>query len=175
MDALDVASLVLLYGFVITAVAMDFDRMKISNRLIVAGLVVSLFLRIGQGGVLEFIPYLWNISFPVIMLYLFYLIGVLGAGDIKLFSVIGGFVNFRELVMCMVTAFLVGAVISLIKMLVCGKWKAQLYAGGVYLLSLLLGKYQPYERNPEDQTNQIHFSLSILIGLCISAIFPLFG
>lgn len=150
---------------------MDFDRMKISNRLILAGLAVSLVLCIWRGGGSKVIPYLWNIIFPVIALYLFYLIGALGAGDVKLFSVIGGFVNFKELVSCMVFAFLAGAVISLIKMLACGKWKEQLFTGGVYFLSLFLGNFHPYGRNPENQANQIHFSLSILIGLFISEIF----
>lgn len=173
MDVLHVTSVVLLYIFVITAAAMDLDRMKISNRLILAGLVVSLILRMVQDGVSGLVPYLWNIIFPVIVLYLLYLIGALGAGDIKLFSLIGGFVNFKELVACMAASFLVGAVFSLLKMLACGKWKEQLFAGGSYFLSLFFGEFYRYERDPEDQTNQIHFSLSILIGLCVSAIFPL--
>ena len=67
------------------------------NRLIIMGLFLSMAFGIVLGGMPRIIQVLLNISIPVIMLYLFYLIGVLGAGDIKLFSVIGGFTNLKTL------------------------------------------------------------------------------
>lgn len=173
LDVLSIASEVLLFGFVITATAMDFYRMKISNRLILAGLISSLFLRIGQGGWMELFPYLWNITFPVIALYLFYLSGCLGAGDIKLFSVIGGFTNFICLTQCMLAAFLVGAVLSLAKMLYCGNFRSRMYSGGVYLVSLFLGKYKKYDRKQEENSNLIHFALAIFLGLLLVTVHPL--
>lgn len=173
LDALGIASGVLLYGIVIIAVAMDFYRMRISNRLILAGLISSLILRIGQGGWMELFPYLWNITFPVITLYLFYLSGCLGAGDIKLFSVIGGFTSFIFLTQCMLASFLIGAVLSLAKMLYCGSFRSQMYSGGVYLLSLVLGKYEKYDRKREDGGNLIHFALAVFLGLCLVTIYRL--
>lgn len=68
------------------------------------------------GGMPRIIQVLLNISIPVIMLYLFYLIGVLGAG-ISNFSVIGGFTNLKTLTDCVLAAFVAGAVIAVLKML----------------------------------------------------------
>ena len=88
------ASVLTLYAILIVAVVQDITSMRISNRLIIMGLFLSMAFGIVLGGMPRIIQVLLNISIPVIMLYLFYLIGVLGAGDIKLFSVIGGFTNF---------------------------------------------------------------------------------
>ena len=83
------------------AVIQDFMYMKISNRLILMGVLFSLAFGFMTGGLKQIIFVLANVSFPVIVLYLLYLLGVLGAGDIKLFSIIGGFTNFRLLISCM--------------------------------------------------------------------------
>lgn len=165
MDAWNEASGLLLYGFVIAAVAMDFYHMRISNRLILVGLIISLICRIGQDGISVVIPYLGNIVFPVVCLYLFYLIGILGAGDIKLFSVIGGFVNFKKLVQCMMLSFAAGAVLALLKLMVSGSLRTRLCSGLQYMADLFRGKIQPYERMEGRNGNLMHFSLAIFLGL----------
>ena len=108
------ASVLTLYAILIVAVVQDITSMRISNRLIIMGLFLSMAFGIVLGGMPRIIQVLLNISIPVIMLYLFYLIGVLGAGDIKLFSVIGGFTNLKTLTDCVLAAFVAGAVICAI-------------------------------------------------------------
>ena len=97
MISMQGASVLTLYAILIVAVVQDITSMRISNRLIIMGLFLSMAFGIVLGGMPRIIQVLLNISIPVIMLYLFYLIGVLGAGDIKLFSVIGGFTNFKNI------------------------------------------------------------------------------
>ena len=164
LDAFSASDLVLLL-FVVTAVVSDFRRMKISNRLIFIGILIALGFRISQYGIREAIYVLWNISFPVILLYLFYLLGALGAGDVKLFSLIGSFVNFKELVWTIVFAFGIAALFSLAKMLQTGLLFAGLKDGGGYLLGVLRGNRHPYPRCDLDSHNLIHFSLSMALGL----------
>jgi len=101
------------YGFVIIAVGMDLKYTRISNRLILVGMGMALIQRLLCEGISGVLTAIFQISFPVIVLYLLFLIGALGAGDIKLFSVIGGFVNFKVLMWCMIYAFMVAAVFSL--------------------------------------------------------------
>ena len=82
------------------AVAADFREMRISNRLIASGLMMGLALRIlGEGGA-GIVHFLVNISIPVILLFLLFQLRVIGAGDIKLFSVAGGFLSMRQLFIC---------------------------------------------------------------------------
>ena len=57
-----------------------------------------------------------NISIPVIVLYLLFQLRALGAGDIKLFSVVGAYVFTYELINIMSLAFLFGGVIGASKM-----------------------------------------------------------
>ena len=99
------------------AVAADFREMRISNRLIASGLMMGLALRIlGEGGA-GIVHFLVNISIPVILLFLLFQLRVIGAGDIKLFSVAGGFLSMRQLLYVILAAFVAAAVIGLGKLL----------------------------------------------------------
>ena len=127
------------------AVVTDFRRMKISNRLIASGLIWGFVLRfIGEGST-GIVHFLVNISIPVILLFLFFQLRVLGAGDIKLFSVVGGFVTTDRLLLVIAAAFLAGGVIGAVKLL---------------YLKATTGSFGKGR-------TLIHFSLAVLIGYCI--------
>lgn len=170
MDALRASDLVLL-GILILAVILDFHSMKISNRLIFIGIILALAIQIWGNGLPNVAYVLWNISFPVIMLYLFYLVGAIGAGDVKLFSVIGGFFNFRELVLCMIASFALGALFSLGKMLYLGTFLRGIQRGLRYFRGLLKGEQGVYERDYRHKTNLIHFSMAILLGAVFAKVY----
>lgn len=167
LDVVQITSVLVLLVILFLAVAEDFVRMKISNRLILAGLLTALIFQIYAGGIKAVVSYLGNISFPVITLYLLFLAGIIGAGDIKLFSVIGGFVNFTELVQCMLFAFLAGGLICAGKLVFSKTAKVQLFGGFCYLRGLLEGNFVPYDRQSWQGKNLIHFSLPITIGYLI--------
>ena len=138
MISMQGASVLTLYAILIVAVVQDITSMRISNRLIIMGLFLSMAFGIVLGGMPRIIQVLLNISIPVIMLYLFYLIGVLGAGDIKLFSVIGGFTNLKTLTDCVLAAFVAGAVIAVLKMLYMRNLRISLFKAQVFLREILL-------------------------------------
>lgn len=98
------------------AVVMDFGNEKISNRLIVSGLFWGLAFRLLGEGSAALVHFLVNISIPVILLFLLFQMRAVGAGDIKLFSVVGGFLTTEQLLYVMFAAFAAGAVIGLIKL-----------------------------------------------------------
>lgn len=66
------------------------------------------------------VHFLVNISIPVILLFLLFQMRVIGAGDIKLFSMAGGFLSTKQLVYLMVTSFLVAAVVGVGKLVYIG-------------------------------------------------------
>lgn len=139
----------MLLAILILAVAMDFRKQKISNRLIAFGLFSGLILRILGEGSIGIVHFLVNISIPVILLFLLFWLRALGAGDIKLFSVVGGFLETRQLFWVLITAFLAAAIIG---------------TGKVLYLNLS-GQYHGKGKT------LIHFSLAILIGY----LFVIFG
>lgn len=79
------------------AVVMDFGNGRISNRLIVSGLIWGLAFRLLGEGSAGAVHFLMNISIPVILLFLLFSLCILGAGDIKLFSIAGGFLTLTQL------------------------------------------------------------------------------
>lgn len=84
------------------------------------------------------IPFwLIQVSIPVILFFMAFQIGGLGAGDIKLFSVIAGFLTMKDMWTCIVAAFLAGAVLSIGKIIFAKRMK---------------------------QPHTIHFSVPILAG-----------
>ena len=95
---------------------MDFQTGKISNRLIVSGLIWGLAFRLMGDGMAGVLPFLIHISIPVILFILLFQIRAIGAGDIKLFSVVGGFLSIRQLVYLVLTAFVVAAGIGVLKL-----------------------------------------------------------
>jgi prepilin peptidase CpaA len=163
LDAFTVSDVVLLL-LVVTAVVLDFWCFKISNRLIAAGYLLAFAIRLAQGGVQGVLTVLWNISFPVIILYLFYRMRAIGAGDVKLFSMIGGFMNFHEVVWCIVVSFVIGAVFSLAKLLYYHNLLEGLKSGGSYLWGLMGGNLREYRPAGDTKQHVIHFSLAIFLG-----------
>ncbi len=135
----------MLLGLLCWAAYTDMVRTKVSNRLILLGLFIGLVFRIFGEGKTGILIYALHISIPVVVLYLLFQLHALGAGDIKLFSVIGAFVTTEQLVEIIVWAFVVGAS--------CGALK-------------LLYKYHIL-RGVNGKITQIHFSPAILIAYLI--------
>ena len=175
MNEMQTASILTLYMILFTAVIQDFMCMKISNRLILMGLFCSIAFGISIGGVPQIIYILWNISFPVIILYLLYVLGILGAGDIKLFSVIGGFTNFNMLMNCMLASFVAGAVISVVKMLYHRNLSVSLLKGQIFMKEILRGNISSYRKTWAEESNLMHFSLAILIGVVAAQAYNYWG
>ncbi len=146
---------------------MDIQSFQISNRLIVSGLFLGLFLQILESGVKGASVFLLNVSVPVILFYLLFLIHALGAGDIKLFSMIGGIWGFQILCKIIAVSFLVGAVMSLYKLLRHRNLISRLLVLKSYVCQVIrTGSLSEYPQ--EFQENHvIHFSIAILIGYAI--------
>ena len=124
------------------AAVTDFQNGKVSNRLIVLGWVAGLWFRILGQGAIGIMQFLVCSSIPVILLYFLFQLRALGAGDIKLFSVVGSFVTLRQLGFIIITSFLAGAAIGVGK-IIC--------------------RNVSHEQVRRERT-LIHFSIAILIG-----------
>lgn len=119
--------------------------MRISNRLIASGLVWGLAFRLMEEGIAGMVHFLMNISIPVILLFLLFQMRALGAGDIKLFSVAGGFLTTRQLMYLIVAAFFTAGIIGV---------------GKIVYQKKITGTYRK-------NRTRIHFSIAILISYFI--------
>lgn len=163
LDVMGITSNLLLYILLSIAVVQDFRQTKISNRLILSGIFIGFLLTLFGRGADHIAWILLGIILPVIFLYIFYLMGVLGAGDIKLFSMLGTFLNLKQLLASVLLACIFGAIISFIKL--CQK--RQLFAGIARGIAYFYEIYQGgrYAYSYKNQDNIIHFSVAILLGV----------
>lgn len=157
---------VLLLSLLITAALQDIRSGIISNRLIATGLVIGFVIQITEYQVRGIYYYLRNISVPVILLYLLFQMRVLGAGDIKLFSMIGSIVTIQELGRCILFGFAAGGLMAFILLAADRRRWERLKCGGRYLIqTVLTGRLKPYVPPETGEVCPFPFSVPILFGV----------
>lgn len=80
-------------------------------------MVLSLIRNIYIYGSIGVLHFSINAIIPFVVCFIFYLLHLFGAGDIKLFSIISSFYNFKFCLFVMTVALVIGAVFSIIKMI----------------------------------------------------------
>lgn len=163
--------LIFLLLVLLIAVVWDFQKGKIPNLLVLCGMLVGAFRFIYNQDIETIFIHIPGIFFPLILLFPLYKIGTLGAGDIKIFCLLGFYFSFMETIFCIFSSFLIGAVISIFLLL----WKQNLKERFLYLFYYLkgcisTGHIQYYYQNwnqeeKEEKYSQIHFSLPILLSV----------
>ena len=134
--------------------------MKISNRLIVCGLIWGLVLKIWGNGYVGILYFILNITIPVVLLFLLFQMHALGAGDIKLFSLVGSFLTTKQLFLVMFDSFLFVFVLFLgnVFFFYLSQGGAVLGMGKVVQLYLSQG-------GKKERFTKIHFSIEILLAV----------
>jgi len=117
----------------------DLKFYKISNLLISIGIPMGFAFQIYEIGRKGIIISLSGIFLPILLLFILFLFKVLGAGDIKLFSVVGSFYGASFVFQTIIIAFLLGGVMSVIHLI---KSKQV-----IYRLRFLAEYIQTYSRN----------------------------
>ena len=108
----------MLLAFLLTCFCCDLYSYKIPNTLIILGYITGFF----AGNTCNFLymeVFITRIIVVIAGCYFLYLINALGAGDIKMFSVVPAFVAELDMVKLIVASILVGGIISIL--LVLGK------------------------------------------------------
>lgn len=157
------------------AVYTDYRRGIVPNWIIVFGIVSGLFKSFINGGLEGFLFGIAATVLPIVLLYVIFMIGALGAGDLKLFSVVGSFLGVKGVLVSLCIAFVIGAIISIIKMIRYHNFKERIYYFISYIADVVRsGKWTLYDiRQNENSTkslsedfpkHKIHFSMPILFG-----------
>jgi len=153
---------------VILAVAAceDIAGFKVSNRLIVTGWGIAFLFRLHDGGLYGIIYWILGVIAPVIILYALFLLGMLGAGDIKLISVIGGFCGVAFCVRVFILALFAGGVLCFIKCIHYGYLLNRLQYFAAYFRDILRRRTIKayYIRERDGEAVVIPFSAAIGIG-----------
>lgn len=163
---------IVLLVILVVATIMDLCFDKIYNEWIMIGIVAGLVCAVWQNGEIGFLMAVASMIVPIFLLYPLFMIGCLGAGDIKLLAVVGCFLTIEENVICLGISFLIGAVLSLLKMFAEHNFLQRMK----YLLSYILdvfqsGEWKFYEEDIKERRKKkegkIHFALPILLGVLV--------
>ncbi|WP_051869645.1 A24 family peptidase [Kineothrix alysoides] len=163
------------------AVIMDFFFDKIYNEWILVLFMTGMPYTVWIGGFEGFIKALVSMTIPIFLLYPLFMIGVIGAGDVKLLSVMGSFFTVREIFICVFISFLLGAVFSLLKMAAEKNFLQRLRYLLSYVCDVFKNKewklYETHknefaqsnepEKRKERNKGKIHFALPIMLSVML--------
>lgn len=163
----------LLILLLIVAVLMDFTYDRIYNGWILFGIMIGLFFR--------FLEYQWHglyeaavsMLLSFVLLYPLYKINGLGAGDVKLFLMLGSFVLREEMLRIMIASFVIGAVFSIGKLISEKNFKERMQYLFEYLLDVFYRRqWRLYGENlrwdyKRHMSNKIHFALPVLLSVAL--------
>ena len=164
------------------AVYTDYRQGRIPNWIVVFGIISGLIICFLHGGLGSFLEGLCGMVLPVVLLYPAFMIGGLGAGDVKLFAVVGCYLGIKGVLNSLIVAFVIGAIMSLVKMIRFRNFKERIYYFFSYTADLFLkGKWRLYENaengsfgeeeNSHNSSNfpkhKIHFALPIFLGVIV--------
>lgn len=89
---------------------------KVPNAIIYLGLFLSFCRSSWLYGALGIGYFFLNCLIPFVVCFIFYLLHMFGAADIKLFSIISSYYNFKFCFRVMFVSLIIGAIFSIIKM-----------------------------------------------------------
>ena len=152
------------------AVVLDFKTWRIPNWLVLIGMETGIFVTIQrEGWRMGGIQVVLGIVLPIALLFLLFQFGFLGAGDIKLLSVIGSMIGPTKILNCISYSFLIGAVISAALMIssgiVCQRILYLLHYISAYFKT---GKREPYYKSGMPLEN-FHFTVPIFLSALLYA------
>ncbi|MFV0344046.1 MAG: prepilin peptidase [Anaerocolumna sp.] len=161
------------------ALSKDLKSYKIPNTIILIGYLFGLFFFCQEQEWTSIHKWVLSIFIPILILFPLFFIKALGAGDIKLFSVIGGFFGISYVINLIVISFLIGGILAVFQLCKNKNLSSRISFFLSYVKKLHLKvttsdisntDYVYYSKDKEGTRNVIHFSVAIFLGFLIKLI-----
>lgn len=162
----------------------DLRTYKIPNNIIVTGLGLSLGIGLYQQSVAVILPWLFSVSTLILIPYVLFYFSAIGAGDVKFFSMIGGFLGIKHGLYVLGYSFLIGAIVSVFFLLKRKNFKIRMqylahYFHNIYLYKSNKNNGLPTVTHPHNFRKQwqymdmkqkdlgacVHFSVPICLAV----------
>lgn len=153
-------SLILLFA----AVVMDLRTGRISNKWICAGLTAGTVLFLSPVSVLGPGAFFLGFLIPFLICWIPFRMRAIGAGDIKLFFVIGCLNGGEDVFYCIFFSFLLGAGFSLGRLLSLRQLRVSLMNCFQHFIDMLTQKRIQVYPGAGEKSHTIHFSGAIFLG-----------
>lgn len=157
----------LLYSMALLAMVMDLKTETIPNEGICLFWGTGLAYRIARDGWAGAAGWFWGAVLPVLLLAALFLPRMIGAGDIKLLSALGGMMGSAAVVKCIGISFFCGAVLGAAILIDTGTLFLRLRHFADYFRTFIKTKtVVPYYQRGERLEN-IHFSVPVLMAVML--------
>ena len=138
----------------------DYRRKKIPNFLIAFMAVLGVGWRFRESGICGALSYLGETALIMSLLYPFFKIGSIGAGDVKLLGVSAGYLPSSKILIFLFFSLLISAMISLLKMWKESNMRERLRYLAAYLADVTRsGRWKLYLENEKERRSA---------GICLS-------
>ncbi len=147
----------------------DLKTDRIPNGFILLGIAAGILCGILSGRDLSAVPA--SVLLAFLLLYPLYKIGALGAGDVKLFVMIGCFYAAKDIAYILVGAFVIGAVFSVCKLIAERNGRERFRYFFTYLCEVKRSGYLKLYGEEEKRDyhtyckNKIHFAVPVLFSV----------
>lgn len=151
----------------ITAAAFDIKFRRIPNWLIVLSLLSSLTYQTFSGYGYGFVFWLTGLSIGFLSFFPFYIIRVMGAGDVKLMAAVGSFIGSVAAFQTVLLTLLAGGMLALLVTLWKRNWK--LVFGNISLMTTnmmvaAMTKQLPKTEAPVKSAGNMPYGVAIAAG-----------
>lgn len=114
---------VLLTGILIMAAYLDLRYGRISNTVVIWAYVISGICMMTSRDKLTVCNRICGLLLPLLFLFVLFVFGYFGAGDIKLCSIVGAFLGVKGVIYSFGIALVAATVEGGIKMIITGQWR----------------------------------------------------
>lgn len=153
----------------------DLYQRRIPNLVTCPTIVIALLTYCVIGGLDGFLFSLRGLALAFIVFFVPYLIGVMGAGDVKLMSAVGAVIGVKNTIVALLFIAIAGGVLALGQMLYQRRFKKTL--SGMYMSLLFLVMHQDASLLKADKDklarDGIPFGVAITSGVCLFFIYLL--
>lgn len=160
-------------GFVLffagMAVLMDFLMERVVNSFICLGFLIGFCCQIIRNGYVGSFFFAAGIIIPFMLLLPLFYFRMLGAGDIKLFSVLGGILGYQAVLKVMFCSFFLGGILSFAFLISCGNLRERLsYFFNYLYMYYETGNVRSYKQKGKRAEN-FHFTVPVFLGVMLYA------
>lgn len=155
----------LVVAYALVAMIMDLTRRRISNWYLIFGWAAGAAIQFFDSSPIRWLNYLGGSLLPIILLYIFFYYRMMGAGDVKLLSVLGGMTGLAMVFPLILFSFLAGGIISIGIMTYRRSWSKRFRFFYRYFYNYrMTGIRVPY-RAEEGCKDVLHFAVSVFCAV----------
>lgn len=156
-------------GILLIAACMDIMKYKIPNWCMFPGIATGLFLTWQQQGGQGLLMTILQIIVIFAVFYPFYLLGGMGAGDVKLFMLLGSYLEKEQLITCIMVAMLLAGAGCVIKILFSKQCRKHLRDMFFYIRKIIMTGSVTDNMPVADKAATIRLAVPVLCSMLLFA------